>query len=149
MSCGVWCEDPSYWIEGVRDLGEELHQNQDGKGVEWISHCAFKGLGLCWICPKADNGHLSWQRCLLWGGSPQGFGRAWVRWVNEPGSVCMPLPHTNRCSNLNYLCAAQVPGLLNPREWKLCLRLMHCKECRGKVLRFKQIKISAYFFNAC
>jgi len=34
--------------------------------------------------------------------------------VKEQGSVCMPQPHTNRCSNVNYSCATQVPGLLNP-----------------------------------
>lgn len=47
--------------------------------------------------------------------NPGVFGRAGMRQVNEQGLVCMPQPHTDRCSNVNYSCATQVPALLNPR----------------------------------
>lgn len=70
--------------------------------------------------------------------------------LGEGARIGMHIPATHKQMQVIRIIRVQPRSLAcSIHEWKLRPRLMHCKECTGNVLHFKQIKISAYFFNAC
>lgn len=155
----VGCACQGRGVEEVRGVwARDKAKDNFLKLEERLQHGAFKGLGLCrilnltepfagWLPPPRRAVVL--EEAFSFGCQPS---RVWqsLDALGEGARIGMHTPATHKQMQVIRIIRVQPRSLAcSIHEWKLRPRLMHCKECTGNVLHFKQIKISAYFFNAC